>query len=111
MLQTKKFVTTTTPAGWPIRINKETAFTEMTAGKIYYENDQVRCKGVTVQLNGQVYLDTVLMHSYQIIVKTNLLLIHEDRLESLYDRLQLPCAPSAGSCVTTHLNARDVHPD
>ena len=42
------------------------------------------------------------MNSYQIIIKTNLLLIHQDRLESLYDRLQLPCAPSSGSCVTTH---------
>ena len=43
------------------------------------------------------------MNSYQIIVKTNLLLIHQDRLESLYDRLQLPCLPATGSCVTTHL--------
>ena len=102
MLQTRKFVTASTPAGWPIRINEETSFTEMTAGKIWYESDQVRCEGVTVQLNGQVYLDTILMHSYQVIVKTNLLLIHEDHLESLYDRIQLPCAPSTGACVTTH---------
>ena len=102
MLQTQRFVTDTTPAGWPIRLNEEVSFTEMAAGRIWYENSQVQCEGVTVQLNGQVYLDTVLMHSYQIVVKTNLLLIHEDRLESLYDRIQLPCAPSAGSCVTTH---------
>ena len=102
MVRTERFVTSTTPAGWPIRLNEETSFTEMTKGRIWYDNDQVQCEGVTVQLNGQVYLDTVLMNSYQIIVKTNLLLIHQDRLESLYDRLQLPCAPSTGSCVTTH---------
>jgi hypothetical protein len=102
MLRTERFTTETTPAGWPIRLNKEISFTEMTKGRIWYENDQVRCEGVTVQLNGRVYLDTVLMNSYQIIVKTNLLLIHQDRLESLYDRLQLPCTPSTGSCVTTH---------
>lgn len=36
MVQTQKFVTTTTPAGWPIRLNEETSFTEMYAGRIWY---------------------------------------------------------------------------
>ena len=62
MVRTERFVTSTTPAGWPIRLNEETSFTEMTKGRIWYDNDQVQCEGVTVQLNGQVYLDTVLMN-------------------------------------------------
>ena len=71
MIATRKFVTDHKPEGHPLTLGHSNHFEENQVGAIWYKDGKVKCQGQSLELDGKVYLDTVIMAAYQVTIDTN----------------------------------------
>ena len=61
MIATRKFVTDHKPEGHPLTLGHSNHFEENQVGSIWYKDGKVKCQGQSLELDGKVYYDTVIM--------------------------------------------------
>ena len=85
---------------YKLEMNAETIVRQMEAGMIKDVNNAVSCKGITVNVNGEITDNMIIASQSRVILKEELLTISGKEVEVMGDHLTLDCQPNQGGCRT-----------